>query len=137
MSNIKAEVSKKNKYWISRHKFYELKHFCLQYKEYRELYLDLSIPGKVEAYARERNKYETSDPTVDLVIRRDKYKQNMHLIEQTAVLTDPDLTNYIFRAVTEGKSYTWFEMQEQGIPCSRDTFYDRYRRFFWLLSKKR
>lgn len=28
---IRPEVSEKNKYWIDKHRHYELKHFCLQY----------------------------------------------------------------------------------------------------------
>lgn len=30
-TTIRPEVSKKSKYWIERHRYYELKHFCLQY----------------------------------------------------------------------------------------------------------
>ena len=30
----RAEVSKRNKYYISKHRYYELKHFCLQYSEW-------------------------------------------------------------------------------------------------------
>lgn len=30
---IRPETSKKNKYWIPRHRYHELKHFCLQYPE--------------------------------------------------------------------------------------------------------
>jgi len=28
---IRPELSKSSKYWIDRHRYYELKHFCLQY----------------------------------------------------------------------------------------------------------
>lgn len=28
---IRAEVSENNPYWIEKHRYYELKHFCLQY----------------------------------------------------------------------------------------------------------
>ena len=34
MTDIRPEISKKNKYWISRHRYYELKHFCMQYREW-------------------------------------------------------------------------------------------------------
>lgn len=33
---IRAEISKKGKWWISKHRYYELKHYCLQYKEMKE-----------------------------------------------------------------------------------------------------
>lgn len=43
---------------------------------------------------------------------------------------------YIFMAVTEGKTYTQLQMT-YAIPCGKDMFYDRYRKFYWLLSKER
>lgn len=30
-TNIRPELSNKSPYWIERHRYYELKHFCLQY----------------------------------------------------------------------------------------------------------
>lgn len=30
-NDIRPEVSQKNPYWIGKHRYYELKHFCLQY----------------------------------------------------------------------------------------------------------
>ena len=41
-TKIRPELSKKNKYWIPRHRYYELKHFCLQYPEWKEQYTNLS-----------------------------------------------------------------------------------------------
>ena len=35
MPDIRPELSKKNQYWIDRHRYYELKHFCLQYKNWK------------------------------------------------------------------------------------------------------
>ena len=40
-TRIRAELSEKNKYWISRHRYYELKHFCLQYPSWRRTYAAL------------------------------------------------------------------------------------------------
>lgn len=30
-TKIRADISRKNPYWLERHRYYELKHFCLQY----------------------------------------------------------------------------------------------------------
>ena len=49
---------------------------------------------------------------------------------------DEYLYEYIMKAVTEGLPYTYLQTV-MDIPCSRDTYYDRYRKFFWLLSKMR
>ena len=132
---IRPSISKKNEYYISKHRYYELKHFCLQYpewkKEYRELYLE------PRAYRTYKVKYESeNDMTSDLAIRRQTIHRNMEMVEQAAIETDPDLFDYILMAVTNGMSYEYLKMNKD-IPCSRDTFYNRYRRFFWLLDKSR
>ena len=31
--DIRPEVSQKNPFWIGKHRYYELKHFCLQCKD--------------------------------------------------------------------------------------------------------
>lgn len=36
MRHEKPELSKKNPYHLSRHRYYELKHFCFQYPEWKK-----------------------------------------------------------------------------------------------------
>ena len=40
---IRPEVSNKKEYWISRHRYYELKHFCLQYGEWKQAYNSITM----------------------------------------------------------------------------------------------
>jgi hypothetical protein len=132
---IRPEISKDNKYWIDKHRHYELKHFCLQYPEWKKTYngspnISLSTTDEVS-----RNGAH-SDPTFKEVIRRKRYLERIELIEQIAREADRDLHNYILKGVTEGLSYVNLK-HKFGIPCSKDTYYDRYRRFFWLLDKTR
>lgn len=47
--DVRSELSKRNKWHISKHKFLELKHFCLQYPEWHKLYLELSLRGYTAA----------------------------------------------------------------------------------------
>jgi hypothetical protein len=62
--------------------------------------------------------------------------ERIKLIERIAGEADEDLHNYILKAVTEGLSYTYLRTK-MDIPCSRDMYYDRYRKFFWLLDNAR
>lgn len=135
---IRAEISENNPYWIGKHRYYELKHFCLQYKEWKKEYEVLcsiycpsirnSITGRVS--------HEISDPVNRLAMQRVLLKRNIELIERTAMRTDPALSKYILKGVTEEVGFTYLSMVED-IPCSKDTYYDRYHKFFWLLSKER
>ena len=43
---IRPELSETNRYWIEKHRYYELKHFCLQYPLWRHAYNSLiDYPG--------------------------------------------------------------------------------------------
>lgn len=133
---IRAEISEKNKYWISKHRHYELKHFCLQYYTWKKMYSELDGFGR---HADNTTNYRTNipgDPTANCVEIKESYLERMDLIRRTAYDADPFLADYIFKAVTENLSYTYLKTK-LNIPCGRDMYYDRYRRFFWLLSKSR
>ena len=134
---VRAEISENNKYWISKHRHYELKHFCLQYPEWKKEYLTLGVPSASSAMLEVISSNRTpSDLTARYAIRRVYYAERIDLIEKIAKEADKYLYEYILRAVTEGLSYTYLKSRLK-IPCSRDMYYDRYRRFFWLLSEAR
>lgn len=134
---VRAEISENNKYWISKHRHYELKHFCLQYPEWKKEYLTLGVPSASSAMLEVISSTNTpSDLTARYAIRRVYYAERIDLIEKVAREADKYLYEYILRAVTEGLSYTYLKSKLK-IPCSRDMYYDRYRRFFWLLNEAR
>lgn len=134
---IRAEISTKNKYWIDKHRHYELKHFCLQYPSWKKEYKRLDGPNLPSSIVeRPSSNNLPGDPTGNCVLIKDYYSKRIKIIEDTARATDEFLYDYILKAVTEGLSYTYLQTV-MGIPCSRDTYYDRYRKFFWLLSKER
>ena len=126
-TKIRPEISKKNKYWISKHRYYELKHFCLQYAEWKKAYNLIEEEPLIG---------EKTDPTGDAGTLRAYYSKKMELVEQTAANSDKELGYFIFLSVTEGCTYENL-LLTRDIPCSRGTFYDRRRRFFWILSRSK
>lgn len=134
-TSIRPEVSSKNKYWLERHRYYELKHFCLQYPIWKQAYLALDglskRPNDLAIFVRSGQM--KGDPTERCAESRLYFRNRMEMVEQAAHAADPDLASYILRAVTEGLPFETLKMQ-CGIPCCRDVYYDRYRRFFWLLN---
>lgn len=136
-TTVRAEVSKRNKFWIDRHRYYELTHFCLQYKQWRDVYLSLDGAARVIPECvpySVTNAY--SDPTAKAAAAREYLGEKIVMVDKAAKMADPELADYILRAVTEGESYESIDAK-CSIPCSRDTFYDRRRRFFWILDKLR
>mgnify|MGYP006886750373 CR=1 FL=1 len=134
---IRAEISPKNKYWISKHRYYELKHFCLQYPEWKKVYSEISdeiLPLSMIEVIPTNN--FPNDPTAQRAIMKAFCLERIKLIEKTALEADPCLYDYIIKGVTEERSYTYLRTAT-GIPCGKDMYYDRYRKFFWLLNESR
>lgn len=134
---IRPEISKNNKYWISKHRYYELKHFCLQYPDWKKEYDLLGVPTlSSSVIERLPSTNIHSDPTAEYVLRREAIKERIDLIETIIKETDKYLYDYILKGVTEGISYTYLKTVMK-IPCGKDMYYDRYRKFFWLLNNSR
>ena len=134
---IRPEISEKNKYYIDKHRHYELKHFCLQYPSWKRAYADFSNPSvSLSTIEHIPTSNIPGDPTAKRALMKAQYLERIKLIEKTALETDIYLHNYILRAVTENLYYTYLK-SKLNIPCGRDMYYDRYRRFFWILSNSR
>lgn len=135
-TKIRPEISAKNKYWISKHRYYELKHFCLQYPMWKKVYIALEDGALASPCASTVQCSDISDLTAKTAIVKAHYSERIKMIEEAAMNADKDLYLYILKAVTEDLSYTYLKSR-LNIPCGKDLYYDRYRRFFWLLSKER
>lgn len=134
---IRPEISTKNKYYIDKHRYYELKHFCLQYGEWKKAYLACTDSILYTSkFGDTVNSGTPSDLTAKYAMKRVFYGERLKLIERTAMEADEYLWHYILRAVTEGLSFTYLKTT-LNIPCGKDMYYDRYRKFFWLLSQAR
>lgn len=104
-------------YELSRHRFAELKHFCLQYDEWKHQHQILT---------------KQSLPPPDSAVPKTAYSQAIRLIEMTAEDTNGELAQYILASVTRDVSISMLH-----LPCDSKTF-DFYRRkFFWLLSERK
>lgn len=136
-TTIRPELSKKNPYWLEKHRYYELKHFCLQYPIWRKAYSSLdglaAHPSDLLIFVEVNS---LSDPTASCAIEKAFYSERLDMVRGVAEETDPTLADYILKAVTEGWSYDILKARLE-IPCCKDVYYDLYRRFFWLLSKER
>lgn len=134
---IRPEISEKNKYYIDKHRYYELKHFCLQYSEWKKIYAECNnFSVFVANYEKSSSTNVPQDLTAKYAVRKAFYGERIKLVERIAMEADEYLYPYILKAVTEGLSYTYLKTK-MDIPCGRDMYYDRYRRFFWLLSESR
>ena len=134
---IRPELSEKNKHRVEKHRYYELKHFCMQYPMWKKMYAALDgFSKKPTEQVVVQTSESISDPTYKCVEAKLYYYDRIKLLEKVANDTDAALSSYILKAVTEEISYEHLKAR-LDIPCSRDTYYKLYRRFFWLLNDAR
>lgn len=134
---IRPEVSRKNRYWLPKHRFYELRHFCMQYGEWKKKYASLqATPPKVDLESIRVQSGQHADPTAVYAEARLYYRERIEMVEKISKESAQDLYGPFLKAVTEGLSYEHLRSKE-GVPCCKDTWYAIYRRFFWLLDKAR
>ncbi len=129
-------LSERNPYYIGKQRYYELKHFCLQFPEWKEAYRELD---GLEAASNEIIAPSSSvlhNPTEKQAFLRMEYKRWIEMVERVAKEIDATLSVYILKGVTEGLSYDILRVR-YNIPCCKNTYYKLYRKFFWLLSKER
>lgn len=138
-TSIRPVLKESNEYYIPKHRFYELKHFCLQYDDWK-----LLIRQMEEAIHGARPSFDDTtlgyvgfgDSTGNQAVRLAQLKHNCELVESSIRSSDAFLAKYLMMAVTKEVSYTTLKTKYR-IPCGKDLYYNRYRKFFWILSQKR
>lgn len=123
-------------YNISKHRFYELYHFCLQYREWKDMLAYKTDTLKSPSLSNMPiAKGGISDKTSELAIDREDISKKVKLLENTAKETDENLAPYIIKAVTnEGITYNYLSTR-MDIPCSKNTWYKIRRKFYYNLNE--
>lgn len=141
MSTVtRPELSERNRWWISKHRYYELRHFCLQYQEWQKQIADIDGLPTISPERKEQiDLGHTSDLTPMLAEARMFLSHRVQLVESAAYEACQHQFWYtiLIQAVTEGASYDILEARLGIMPVSRNEWYDLYRRFFWTLDKMR
>lgn len=140
---VKPQVSEKNAYYIPKHRYYELKHFVMQYRDWSKWVRDYNIKYSSPSYHEIRYDQMPAfwkNSTAEEVERREYYISRMDMVDSCILTAFNDISDllreYVFEAIVDGRSYDWIVMN-CGAPFSRDYYYKRYRKFFWLLSQVR
>jgi len=132
-TKIRPKLSLKNKFYISKERYLELKHFCLQYNEWNKEIASLRMirPIKLDRLPS----HNVGDPTGDVAVKIAVLTKRIDVLKEAAMHLDPYISDYIFEAVTQDRTFEYF--QGKGIACGRVYFYERYREFFFHLDKIR
>lgn len=98
-TTIRPELSLNNKYWIDRHRFYELKHFCLQYKTWKKKYEELNEFGITSMFGRNPSSNIPADITAKYAMKKAQYSEMIKMVERAAEEADGSLCDYILKGL--------------------------------------
>ena len=134
---IRPEISERSAFYISKHRYYELKHFCLQYPEWREKLKQIDgLIVNLDRFAAGAKGGGYSDPTALYAEARVFLSQRMEMVDRAAEKACGYLAKAMIESVTHGISYE--KMAARGLVCcGKEAWYAAYRKFFWLLDKSR
>lgn len=123
------------KYKLSRRELGYAKWFALKYPEWLEEYNALKDSVKAITYDQEGHGLgKVNDSTGELASKRAEIRRKMLLIEHAAFDAGGDISEFILRSVIY-EHVTFEDMKAIGLPCERTMFYERRRKFYFLLSQ--
>lgn len=120
------------KYGIDKNRYRELKYFCLQYDSKKERIRQLRIGLKAVNYTGSSKTNKITSSTENAALKIAELQKDIELIEQTAIEADSSIYQQIITNVTQGIPYEYIP-----VPCCKDYFYSKRRRFFYLLDLKK
>ena len=136
MKGERARLSRKNPYYIPPQRYYELKHFCLQYNDWKKALVLIDgwqlPPNDMSGIMRGT---PPESQTERQALARTYYSKHIDMIDICLSELDKAIAPFILKGVTEGLGYD--KLRANGCPCCREIYYEYYRYFFWLLSKER
>ena len=132
----KVRPLSERKYNISKHRFWELYHHCLQYNEWKkELRFSTDTLQSPQLTGMPHGT-GISDATSKMALRRLKLSEQCELLENTAREAAPDIWEYILKGATNEYATFKYLKQQMNIPCGKNYYYERRRKFYWLLSER-
>lgn len=129
-------AEKTGKWRISKHEFYAALHFAYQYNDWKKELSSLMDMSKAIQYSDMPKGNINPDPVGDLVERRESLIRKIDMVERCAREADRELYEYIMLGVVNENVKYDNLYTLKGIPCSRNTYYDRRRKFYYLLSRE-
>lgn len=128
-------LSTKNKYYLPKETFLTVVHYCKQYPVWEAEFNALLDQNRAIEYDRDRvqttNDY---DATAEAAIKRAILSKKMEGVTQTAKDAAGDLWKWLILGVCYDMPY--YALQLKGIPCGKDVYYDRRRKFYFMMAAR-
>ena len=120
---------------MTKNRYQELKYFVRQYDEYK-LRLKRIESGSHGAEIMQGIKNGWPSDYVSKMASDATYlKRRIDIIERAAKGCDMEIGDFILKAASRGYSFTKMKMIFD-LPCERDMYYDRRKKFYILLDQE-
>lgn len=130
------KMSYSGKYKISRKALNYAKWYSLNYPDWLEQYNSLKDSVRAISYdGMPTGKGQASDATMKLATKRAELRDKMLKVEHAASEAGGDIAEFILKSVIF-ENMTFEDMKAIGLPCERTMFYERRRKYYYLLSKE-
>lgn len=131
-----TKTSYSGKYKLSKFEYGYAKWYSLKYPEWLDEYNQLKDSIKSINYdSIGHGKGLNFDATSEIATKRAALREKMLKVERAAFEAGGDIGEYIFKSVIYEDS-TFEDMKAIGLPCERTMFYERRRKYYYLLSKE-
>lgn len=129
-------LSQKNKYFIPKETFLTAVHYCKQYPMW-EAELGITLDQN-KGIRYDKDHVQTSneyDPTAEPAIKRAEIALKKKLVDDTAKLVGGEV---MYKWLILGVCYDmpYFALKQRGIPCGKDMYYEKRRRFYYEISAR-
>ena len=134
-TNIRNDISKSNPYYLSKHEYLMVRHFALQYNDWKKSRKE--IEGRIGQGFIVGNitNGSTTSPVEKAQEDAEKYIFRINLVEQAAKIAGEDIWEIVLIGVTTECNYEYLRLIK-NIPCCKDVYYKMYRKFYWVLSQE-
>lgn len=137
------ELSTRNPWYLPKHRFLELKHYCLQVPDWQKRIRELraSIGPTVPKMLGVVSGVKTYPgmPFEKEILECDQLRRKIDPIMESCDVVVKDIflgRSALIELVTEDVGFEYVQ-QKYDLPISRDTWYrNYYRKFFWVLDKE-
>lgn len=124
-----------SKYFVPKETFLTVVHYCRQYPGWLE---ELRRgPDMVKAIDYQKDRVQvspSSDQLERVAIRRAALYEKLRSVEYTAEIVAGDLAGWLIKGVCYGHPYHY--LQQKGIPCGKDLYYQLRRRFYFEMAQR-
>lgn len=136
MNKVRSELSGRNPSAISGHRYYELRHWCLQYPDWKKELWQIERTQSSSLIRPEKRVEDAKRPVEELSERIEELKKKIQTVDRIAEKAGGEISKWLKIGVTEDRSFNELKTL-RGLPCERDMYYRCYRLFFKILSDEK